>query len=126
MSHLDDLEILKDEYIGLAPDMGAYENPDIIVRADYENVQKAFSLFPCSPNPFNASTTISFMLPEASSVKVTLYNIDGQEVAVLVDSPMHAGSHQVTWDAEGCASGLYFCRLETGSAVQVQKMMVVR
>lgn len=64
-------------------------------------------LLPSYPNPFNPSTRIRFMLTVASQTRVSVYDLLGREVAVLVDAPMPAGSHSVAFQAGGLASGAY-------------------
>ena len=73
------------------------------------------------PNPFNPSTTIAAEWPVASRVKLTVYDLLGREIAVLVDGVMPPGRHTVRWDAETgvcapCPSGVYFYRLEASPA----------
>jgi len=79
-----------------------------------------------SPNPFNPTTVARYELPAASYVKLTVYDISGREVAVLVDGWREAGAHEVTFDASGLAAGIYFARLEAGEYVGVQKMVLLK
>jgi len=79
----------------------------------------AFSLAQNVPNPFNPSTTIRFDVPSNGHVELAIYGTNGQLVRVLVDGPLAAGGHAVTWDGtnaagRACASGVYLCRLEYG------------
>ncbi|MBO6536746.1 MAG: T9SS type A sorting domain-containing protein [Balneolaceae bacterium] len=76
------------------------------------------------PNPFNPSTNISFNLPQASDVTLTVYNMLGKKVAVLVNGQKSAGAHSVTFDASGLSSGVYMYRLQTNS-VTITKMMTL-
>ncbi len=78
------------------------------------------------PNPFNASTVLSYKLKAAKNVNLTIYDITGREVATLVDGMKPAGSHQVVFDAEGLTSGVYFARLEAGEFRQTQKMILLK
>ena len=78
------------------------------------------------PNPFNPSTTISFRLLERSQVTLTVYNAIGQKVAVLVERQKEAGSHTVTFDASGLASGLYLYRIQAADLVKTNRMMLVK
>jgi len=73
---------------------------------------QTFVLHQNYPNPFNPSTTIKFEIPEAGFVLLRVYNILGQEVAVLVREEMNAGSYSVTWDAFDAPSGVYLYRLQ--------------
>ena len=85
------------------------------------------------PNPFNPSTTIRFQIPEVKSqesevgiVTVKIYDLLGQEVATLVIEELMPGSYEVTWDASGFPSGVYFYRLATDGFVETKKLMLMR
>lgn len=64
------------------------------------------------PNPFNASTTVEFSLPEEAHVVISIYNILGQKAVILFEGRKAAGRHSMAWDAGDIPSGLYFVRLE--------------
>jgi len=93
---------------------------------DQKTLPQAYSLEQNYPNPFNPLTTIRYQLPEANHVKLEIFDISGSRVALLVDGAREAGAHNVTWDASGMASGLYFCRLQAGDFRKVSKMMLVK
>ena len=78
------------------------------------------------PNPFNPSTTIRYELPASSHVKLSVLDLLGREVSVLVDERREAGVHEARFDAAGLSSGVYFCRMQSGGAVQTRKMILVR
>jgi hypothetical protein len=78
------------------------------------------------PNPFNASTTIEFTLPEESEIELSVYNILGQKIAVLFDGHKPAGGHSVTWSARDLPSGVYFARLEGGRHSENIKMILLK
>jgi len=78
------------------------------------------------PNPFNPATTINFALTKASNVKLTVYNILGQQVATLVNGQMNAGTHSVQFNAINLASGVYFYRLEAGDFRAHKKMLLLK
>lgn len=83
------------------------------------------------PNPFNPSTIISYSLPVAGRVKLTVYNIKANKVAVLVNRYQYAGKYSYEWEAintEGrqLPSGAYLCRIQIGSYVKTIKMVYVR
>jgi hypothetical protein len=85
----------------------------------------AYALYPNTPNPFNPRTSIGYDLPEAAQVRLTIYNGLGQQVAELVSARQEAGQHTVSWNAQGCASGIYFYRLEAGSFSQTRRMVLL-
>jgi hypothetical protein len=76
------------------------------------------------PNPFNPSTTISFSIPEESTVSLGIFNTLGKEVAVLLNDRKEAGSYRATWNAAGFPSGVYFYRLIAGSFMETKKLIL--
>jgi hypothetical protein len=76
--------------------------------------------------PFNPSTEISYTLQSDADVKLNVYDLRGSLVARLVDEKQVAGTHTVTWDASGLASGIYFCRLEADGYVGVQRLVLLK
>jgi hypothetical protein len=78
------------------------------------------------PNPFNPSTQIRFTLDAGRQTRVAVYDLLGREVAVLVNGTLSAGSHQVTFDASGLASGVYLVRLEAGGEVFTRRMTLFK
>ena len=71
------------------------------------------------PNPFNTTTQLRFRLNQAASVRLAIYNVQGQRVRTLVDAPLHAGVHRMRWDGRderghSAATGLYFVRFRIG------------
>jgi uncharacterized repeat protein (TIGR01451 family) len=96
-----------------------------------EELPTAFSLSQNYPNPFNPTTTISFELPVRDHVTLTVYNMLGQRMAVLVDDFLSAGAHTVEWDGRGssgqaAATGVYLYRLEAGKTVKTKKMVLMK
>jgi hypothetical protein len=92
---------------------------------------KQVSLEQNVPNPFNPSTTITFGLPAASDVTLTVFDVQGRRVATLIDGPLAAGFRSFTWhglDNNGrrVGSGVYFCRLEAGGKVFTKKMVMLK
>ena len=83
-------------------------------------------LFQNYPNPFNPSTTMKFELPKTSMVRLSVCDILGREVSVLVNERKNAGSYEVKFDASGLASGVYFYRLQAGAFVQTRRLLFLR
>jgi photosystem II stability/assembly factor-like uncharacterized protein len=77
------------------------------------------------PDPFHQSTTISFSLPQACRMTLSIFNITGRLVETLVNESQKAGIHKVCWDRGSNPSGVYFCRLTAGESVRTKKMVVV-
>jgi len=89
-------------------------------------VPEGFGLSQNYPNPFNPVTSIPFSLPQSSHVKLEVVNILGQSVEVLVNEVLDAGTHDVQFDGDGYASGIYFYRLSTDSFTQTRKMVLMK
>jgi hypothetical protein len=87
---------------------------------------KKFELSQNYPNPFNPVTTIRFNLPEAANVKLTLFNILGQELKTLVNEFKESGVHTINFDASELNSGMYIYKIEAGTFVQTRKMTLVK
>jgi hypothetical protein len=96
------------------------------VKNDQALLPTEFALEQNYPNPFNPTTVVSSQLPVASHVRIVVYDLLGREVKVLMDENKDAGRHEVTWDATGCASGVYICRMTAGSSVESIKMVLTR
>jgi hypothetical protein len=91
----------------------------------------ALELYQNIPNPFNPSTTIRFSLPRDTRVVVSVFAVNGAEVARLIDEKRPAGLHEVRWDGRDAAgralaSGVYFYRLEAAGRVLTRKLVLVR
>ena len=87
---------------------------------------RAFALYQNYPNPFNPTTTISFDLPEDVRVNLIVFNLLGQQVVMLKNEPMSAGSYNVNFNASSLASGIYFYRIQAGEHQSWKKMMILK
>jgi len=94
------------------------------VRDNFSQQPASFELAQNFPNPFNPVTTIAFSLLESDFVNLTVYDILGNTISVLQNGRLPAGRHQVQFNAENLASGIYFYRLEAGNLKAVKKMIV--
>ena len=99
---------------------------DVNDRSGGPEAPACFVLEQNYPNPFNPGTWIRYQLPEASEVKLVVYDLLGREVAVLTDGRKDRGTHTVRCDAPGVASGVYFYRLTAGDVVQTRRMLRLR
>jgi hypothetical protein len=96
------------------------------VAARSDEVPRDLALEQNFPNPFNPTTVLSFRLPVAGSVRLTVYDLLGREVAVLVDERKAPGTYDVTFDGARFASGMYLCRLTAGEGVASRKMLLTK
>ena len=86
----------------------------------------AVALESVAPNPSSTAARVAFAVPEAGPVRVSVVDVRGREVTVLVDGPVGAGRHEATLDAGGLAAGVYVVRLEAGGEVVTRQVAVVR
>ena len=101
------------------------------VQSHPGNAPVEFALWPCFPNPFNASTVIRYDLPSPSFVRLEIYNALGQKIKTLVNAKESAGEHRIQWDATNDAgqpapSGVYLVHLQAGKETRTHKMAIVR
>jgi hypothetical protein len=90
------------------------------------NIPEKFELFQNYPNPFNPATSISFNIPVAGNVKLTVYDLLGRQVAVLVNEKLNAGTFDVNWNADNFSSGVYFYSIEAGNFTETKKMLLIK
>lgn len=83
-----------------------------------------FKLYPAYPNPFNCSTSIRYNLQEPGQVTLTIYNSMGQRIHRLVDEHQSSGEYKTVWSPRDIATGIYFCKFETGNYVRTQKLIL--
>ena len=90
------------------------------------NIPWKFELSQNYPNPFNPSTNIKYSIPENGYTKLTVYNLVGEEVKVLVNGQVNAGFYEASFNAANLPSGIYFYKLQTGTSVETKKMVLLR
>ncbi len=86
----------------------------------------SFALEQNYPNPFNPSTVIKYAVPQDGMVTLSIYNVLGQKVSTLVNQVQKAGRYDVTFDAGGLSTGIYFYKIESGNFSSVKKMMLIK
>ncbi|MCC7158644.1 MAG: SBBP repeat-containing protein, partial [Ignavibacteria bacterium] len=89
-------------------------------------IAEGFELKQNYPNPFNPATTISFTIVNPGKVKISVYDITGKMVSVLMNETKNAGSYEVLFNASNLSSGTYFYKIESGDFTDVKKMMLVK
>jgi hypothetical protein len=101
---------------------------DVLTSIDdgRDHLPRQYSLYQNYPNPFNPATSIKFDLPKQSEVRIEIFNILGRKVATVAEGLLPAGYHNVTWDASGVSSGIYFYRLRAGEFTEVRAMTLLK
>ena len=89
-------------------------------------IPEFFHLYQNYPNPFNASTTIQYELKENSAITISIFNIHGKEIDMIVNDYQQAGEHSITWNGQYVPSGIYFIRLSSGEIVQTRKAVLLK
>ncbi|OAN61684.1 hypothetical protein A8B79_04460 [Balneola sp. EhC07] len=112
---------------GSTPRFGITITPSTSVSIDDEIAAPTeFELGQNYPNPFNPTTSINYSVGEAGPVNITVYNVMGQKVAELLNTTKNAGSYQVSWNATGVASGIYYYRLTAPGQVLTRQMTLIK
>lgn len=101
---------------------------DSLVGVSYNGneIPSRYYLHQNYPNPFNAATKIKFDLPSESYVKISVYDILGGEIRILINQGLKAGSYESEFNAGDLPSGVYFYKLEAGEFTEVRKMMLIK
>ncbi|MBM4117946.1 T9SS type A sorting domain-containing protein [bacterium] len=105
---------------------GVFKNARDAVAAPESPAAPRALLAQNHPNPFNPSTTLSFTLGEAGPVRLTLHDAQGRRLRTLVAGMYAAGTHELTLDASGLASGSYLCRLEASGERQARRITLLK
>lgn len=103
-----------------------YDGIPLFIENVKLNIFNSFILHQNYPNPFNPLTTIRYILPKRSVVELSIFNILGEKVAVLVNQEQQAGSYDVKFNAGSYPSGIYFYRIETPNFIDVKKMIYLK
>jgi hypothetical protein len=120
---------ITDRYGQLLPNrfLTAVEGQGITdVKINSAVIPSKFSLSQNYPNPFNPSTVITFETAKPEFISLSVYDILGREVAVLVEENLKPGTYKVTWNASAFSGGIYFYRIKSGGFTDVKKMILVK
>ena len=119
---------IRANYDGGASDSTNHYRVNIDLAADDLNalIPTVFYLAQNYPNPFNPTTEIEYGLPRAADVKLTVYDLLGREVAVLVNGTKDAGIHRILFTGTGLGSGVYYYRMTAGDFDSVRKLLLIR
>ncbi len=93
---------------------------------NYKGIPTEFGITQNYPNPFNPSTTISYQIPVAAMVEISVFNSIGEKVGMLVNEVKEPGYYETTWNASSMPSGVYFFRINAGEFTAVKKMMLMK
>lgn len=85
-----------------------------------------YELFPAWPNPFNPSTSIQYSLPDPGKVTIKIFNLIGQQAALLIDEPQQPGIHTINWTPGNLPSGIYLVYFLTAKYTQVRKILFLK
>jgi len=96
------------------------------IKPIYNFIPSNFLLHQNYPNPFNPKTIINYQLPINNFVKLTIYDVMGREITVLVNQKQNAGTYEVEWNASDFASGVYFYSLQVGNMMVTKKMILLK
>ena len=123
-----DFQVTESVLVGLDGKLDAAARVQV---GDLKPLPDRFALDQNMPNPFNPATVIGYQLPEAGRVRLVIYNLLGQEVRVLVDEQMEAGSFTTTWDGTNelgrrVASGVYLYQIQSGDFSSSRRMLLLK
>jgi hypothetical protein len=116
-------------YIFAGTNNSVYRRPlnEVIgIKPISELVPAHFSLGQNYPNPFNPTTKFRIQISRLSNTKVTVYDIKGREVEILVNQQLNPGAYEIDWDASNYPSGVYYYKLITGEYAETKKMILIK
>ncbi|MCF7913356.1 MAG: T9SS type A sorting domain-containing protein [Candidatus Cloacimonetes bacterium] len=123
-------ELEVEEYMGIMPDMGAYEFYEANGYSD-DNITPVSPGLSCYPNPFNPETSLLFRINEPQKIDLRIYNLKGQLINILCSETLPAGEHHITWNGKNrleqdVSSGVYLALLKTASQQYVMKLILLK
>jgi hypothetical protein len=113
-------------FVGAAPDLGAFESDYRSMAFRRESTSKEYALVQNYPNPFNPETIIRFVLDRGEEVSLRIYNLQGQEVANLVEGWRPSGEQLVRWRPLGLAAGIFIARLQAGAFSATRRLVLAK
>ncbi len=122
----DTLQLLNGSTLSGTYTAGTTITGTVTVEENHLGMPREYSLQQNYPNPFNPSTNFTYQVAREGFVSVKVYNILGEEVATLVNEVKQTGTYPATWNAAGFGSGIYFCKMQTGSFTATKKMLLVK
>jgi len=105
---------------------GTFCGGSIYIETISAEIPDKFYLQQNYPNPFNPITKIQFDVMKTENVMITVFDIAGKELEVLVNERMQPGTYETEWNGEKYASGIYFYRMEAGKYVETRKMILMK
>ncbi|MEO0293934.1 MAG: malectin domain-containing carbohydrate-binding protein [candidate division WOR-3 bacterium] len=93
---------------------------------DSSQIPKQYFIKQNYPNPFNSITNIDFGLPEETQVKITIYNLIGEKLAIILDEKKEAGYHSITFSGANLPKGVYFYKIEANNFSQTKKLILIK
>ena len=115
--------------LAIAFDVVSYTNNgggSIGIIQTSSNIPNAFSISQNYPNPFNPVTNIEFEISKTSDVNLTIYDVNGKELEVLVSSKLNAGTYKASWDASKYSSGIYLYTIKSENFQETKKMILIK
>jgi len=103
-----------------------FEETTTGIEDNLASIPENYNIIRNFPNPFNASTTISFSLESSSDVQIDIFDIQGRLIETVADGYQAAGDHSLTWNAGLYSSGVYFYRLNTSAGTFINKMTLLK
>jgi len=111
---------------GTTADMGAIYHDQLVNIEAVAGQPEGFTLLANYPNPFNAATTIKYVLARAARVEISIYNMLGQKIETIYAGERQPGEYSLIWNADRYPSGVYFARLQTPKITRNIKMVLLK